>query len=145
MHEELCGYLFDEYICKGLNPSAPILLQALYSMLPSVGNLRIVIDGVDEWDLSTVRKLLTDLMRLTTVDCGSHKLLISSRDVSHISRLLCKKPTLSLSEEILPVRAAIRAYAHARISDLQDQMSDALDASVLRAIEERLVEKSNGT
>lgn len=150
-HEGLCLYLFEEYISKGLNASSPTLLQALQSML-NVGNARIIIDGADEWDLGTVKKLLTDLTRLTTGNPStkvSHKLLISSRDVPQISRILSRKPIISLTDETLAVGAAIRAYAHSRIADLRHQLSDTVlsdadEASILQELENRLVEKSNG-
>jgi len=148
-HEPLCSYIYDEYICKGLSPSSSILSQALHTMLSSVENVRIIIDGVDEWDHGTVKRLLTDLMRLTTISSSlgagpSHKLLISSRDELHINHVLLKKPFLSLSDEGIAISTAIRTYAHATISDIRDRLSDNVDASVVSALEDKLVEKSNG-
>ena len=118
----------------------------------NVANARMIIDGVDEWDLGTVQKLLTDLTRLAAggPDTNvSHKLLFSSRDVPQISRILNRKPIISLTEEILAVGAAIRAYAHSRIADLRDQLSDTVlddadETSILQELEDRLVEKSSG-
>ena len=148
-HEPLCSYIYDEYICKGLNPSSSILSRALHIMLSSVENVRIVIDGVDEWDHGTIKRLLTDLMRLTTISNSSgagpsHKLLISSRDEPHINHVLLKKPFLSLSDEGIAINTAIRTYTHATISDIRDRLSDNVDASVMSALEDKLVEKSNG-
>ena len=113
-------------------------------------SVRLIIDGVDEWDLGTVRKLLADLTRLTSAEyCSSthacHKLLVSSRDIPQISRVLLKKPTLSLSDEKSTVSAAIRMYAHAAIMDLNDQLCNNVEVSLLEAIEDKLVEKSDGT
>lgn len=42
-------YFFHQFLAKGLNPSIPNLIQALRPALVSIGSVRIVVDGLDEW------------------------------------------------------------------------------------------------
>ena len=150
-HEELSYYLFDEFLTKGVSPTWTNLLRAMRTMLVDLKNVRIVIDGVDEWDTASVKTLVTELSRLINLvtDAGaSHKLIISSRDVSQISRILAKKPTVSLTEEKSAISVAIRTYITASISEIRNQLFDDGDSSILRELEDledELVKKSDGT
>ena len=116
-------------------------------MLKGFDTVRMIVDGLDEWDPQGIKKILIELMGLTTEDIDenvTHKLLISSRDVAHISRILSKKPSIALSEEVRAVDAAIRAYAHAGIESLRSNMDNKVDYKILQDIENKIVKKAHG-
>ena len=146
-HIDLSSYMFDEYVSKGLSASWKTLLHALQKLLTCVDGARIILDGIDEWDLSDVKRLFTELMELTdTTSPGnkSYKVLISSRDVPQISNALSKRPTVSLSKEKSAIDAAIRIYTQASISDLLDRRCLEISPSVIQELENSLVDKSDG-
>ena len=144
---DLCSYLYDEFIWKAQNATVQNILQALSAMLKGFDTVRMIVDGLDEWDPQGIKKILIELMGLTTEDIDenvTHKLLISSRDVAHISRILSKKPSIALSEEVRAVDAAIRAYAHAGIESLRSNMDNKVDYKILQDIENKIVKKAHG-
>jgi hypothetical protein len=145
-HPDLTAYFYDEYLGKGANPSIPTLLKALPLALSSIDTVRIVVDGLDEWDSKSVKKTITDLMPLVFSHTPgvSHRLIFSSRDIPQISHKLFKELTISLSDEKPVIDSAMRAYIHARITDIGDQFQGRVNKVVLDIIEDRLVENADG-
>ena len=146
---DLSSYIFDEYVGKGLHPSVPNLLELLPLLLSCFETVRIIVDGLDEWDPRSKKNLVTDLIPLASsngaADGMSHKLLFSSRDVPPINRVLSSKSTVSLSEEKSVVDGAIRRFVHASIADMQRRFTDSVEPNVLEEIGKQLVLKSEGT
>jgi hypothetical protein len=145
-HPDLSTFFFDEYLGKGTNPSIQTLSGALSLVLSSIDIVRIVVDGLDEWDSKSIKKTITDLTPLVSSNVSgvSHRLIFSSRDVPQISQVLSRKETISLRDEKSFVDAAMRVYIHAGITDLGDQFQSHVDPVVLHAIENTLVEKADG-
>jgi len=145
-HPTLSPYVYDELIGKGVTASTPTLLKILPGLLVGINNVRVVVDGLDEWDSAVGKRIIKELMALSqdNVPHGtSHKVLISSRDIPHIGRALLRTSILSLSEEKVVITAAIRSYVKAAIADLQDRFQ-VVETSIWDQIEAKVVEKSNG-
>lgn len=114
-------------------------------MLQSVQQVRIVIDGLDELDEkdhSNVLKLLLTFITMTGADV---KMLVASRDVKHISKMLRRYTTLKLNDERQAIEAAIKSYVHFDIADLRTRFGHTyMGQTVVGEVEDRLVEKSDG-
>ncbi|KAI9791132.1 MAG: hypothetical protein M1816_004363 [Peltula sp. TS41687] len=140
------AYVFDEYIGKGLSPSVQNLKVIIPSLLSGIQSVRIILDGLDECDQPDSRRILNEIIPLAACDGlgTTHKLLVSSRDLPQINRVLAKKSTISLSEEKDAVNAAIRTYVHATMVELQDRLVSGINCSILEEIENKIVERSDG-
>jgi hypothetical protein len=143
---DLVSYFFDEHLAKGLSPSIPNLLRALPLIITSIEAVRIVIDGLDEWDTQNIKKTINELAPLVSASSQglSHRLLFSSRDVPQISQLLSKKDILSLGDEKSVINIAMQSYIHAGVTEIGAQFQSHVDQSILREVETELVEKADG-
>jgi hypothetical protein len=128
------------------------LLGLLPELLQSLGSVRLVIDGIDEWDEREQKETLQDLMQLLSTDPSlcMCKILLASRDTLEISRSLRKKKaTVSISlsdgDEDTAIGRSIEHFVDSKLLDLPDHFDDLdLDASVLAQVKRTLLEKSNG-
>jgi hypothetical protein len=116
-NSELAPYIYEEYVGNGSTPSVQNLQEILPKILSGFKSIRMIVDGLDEWDQSLISKMLKALMRFTSHDGlgKSHKLLFSSRDVPQIGRVLSKKSVLCLSDERRAIDAAIAIFVHDNI------------------------------
>jgi hypothetical protein len=88
---------------------------------------------------------LLSIVSLSTESPTACKILISSRDIPSISRLLANRTTLSLSEEPEAVNQAIRTYVQDQLLELRDKLDDIeVDVRTMQMIEQRIVAKSDG-
>jgi hypothetical protein len=152
-HQDLAIYVHDVYFKSHPVPTKKALLSLLPELLGTLGSVRLVIDGIDEWGLQDQKELLKDLSQMISTDKSSHvcKILIASRETMDISRTLRKKGkpavTISLgnSEEALAVARSIGNFVDSKLSDLPDHFDDLdPDASIMAHVKKTLLEKSHG-
>jgi hypothetical protein len=143
---ELGYYILDEYVGNGRTPSIQQLRLMIANMLSGFDTVRIVIDGLDEFEDTEQKKILNELIPFATSDLSgaTRKSLFSSRDEPHISRTLGQKPLLSLTQEHTTLDIAIRLYVHQTINATRRSIGSSIDAKLLEDIEARIVQKSNG-
>lgn len=131
-----------------LAASASQLKKVIPTLLKGFSSVRIVIDGLDEIDDREQRQVLSDLTLFVScplVPGSSFKILIASRDVASISRFLSQRTVLSMADDLQAFQGAIQPFVRHQLSELRSLRSDLeIEDDVLRIIEERLVEKSNG-
>jgi len=146
-NKELACYIFDDYISQGLAASVAQLRKLLPALLDTIASARIIIDGLDENDQASQRQILSEILPLTTgnVSTRTCKVIISSREVPQISRVLAKRSTLSLAEEKEAIRAAIHNYVHHSLAELQNYLEDlSVDLQLIQNIEDEIVKKADG-
>ena len=145
-HKHLAQLVHDDYISNGWSACMQNLKRLLPQLLSVLDNVRIIVDGLDELENREHKPVLQELISLTTTsNLGNCKLLLSSREVQTITRLLSKRPTLRLSEERKFIAQAIHAYVHHIFSDLQDRFHELFVAEeTLNEIEDKIVERSEG-
>jgi hypothetical protein len=152
-HQDLAIYVHDVYFKSHPVPTKKALLSLLPELFRGLGSVRLVVDGIDEWDPRDQKELLEDLSRMISTDQSSHicKIMVASRETMDISRSLRKKnklvTTISLSngDEGLAVSRSIASFVDSKLSDLPDHLDELdPDASILVHVKKTLLEKSHG-
>ena len=136
-HLDLASYVADSYVNKGTNASIAQLKKLLPELLAGIPSTFIILDGLDECDERDQKSVLTELVALTGPSC---KLLVSSRDGIYISKILRKRPTLSLKDKRKDVDADIRLFVNHSLSELRERFGD----TVIDNVEEQVVRKAEG-
>ena len=115
--------------------------------------MRLIVDGLDEWDPRYQKGLLKDLSQMVSTDQNSYvcKIMIASRDTMDISRSIRKKDkstmTVSLSDgdEDLAINRSIANFVEDKLSDLPDHFDELdPDTSIVTQVKKTLLEKSHG-
>ncbi|KAL9067367.1 MAG: hypothetical protein Q9157_006832 [Trypethelium eluteriae] len=146
----LSSFIYDEYVSENKAASNQVLSEVLRKLLSTLDNVRIVIDGIDEWDARHAKKILIEFQSMVSSSSqGSpHRLLISSRELPHLTRAFTKFPVISLSAERDYIDSAIRIFVQSGISEvfetLQNESDCVIEHSVRNQIETSLVQKANG-
>ncbi|KAI9727859.1 MAG: hypothetical protein M1834_007905 [Cirrosporium novae-zelandiae] len=117
-------YICDQYISKAKRPLKPSLTCLLPDLLQTLSGLRIIVDGLDEWEPHEQKVVLEDLTRVSKASGPTLKLLLSLRDVEPISRTLKDKPIVSLRDERPAIKKAIGSYVTARLIPLQERFGN---------------------
>jgi hypothetical protein len=152
-HQDLAIYVHDVYFKSHPVPTKKALLSLLSELLRGLGSVRVIIDGVDEWDPRDQKELLKDVAQMMCTEKNSHicKILISSRDTLDLSRVLRKRGnaaamiSLSNTVEDLAVSRSIGQYVDKKLSDLPEHFTDLdPDASIVAQVKRTLLEKSHG-
>jgi hypothetical protein len=139
--------VYDEYICQGLTSSVPQLKKLIPTLLLSIPSIRIVIDGLDEFEQKDQSQILNDVIPLASAsNLGAVcKILILSRDINPISKHLSKRSTISLSKERAAVNAAIQSFVQHSLIDIRRNLDDMnVDSSITAKVERDLIEKADG-
>lgn len=143
---ELSSYVYEEYIQKGLSSSTRQLKKLITVLLTAEKNVRIVVDGVDEFPEKDQKQVISDLIPLasisgTGIEC---KILFSSRDIPPISKQLARYSTICLSSERKAIDAAIKSYICHNLTSLNPHFMDARLKDIMNSVEEELINKAQG-
>jgi hypothetical protein len=108
-NRDLSAYVYNKYICQGLTLSVPQLKKLIPKLLLSISSVRIVIDGLDEFEQKDQSQILNNVIPFASTNDirAVCKILISSQDINSISKRLSKRSTISLSKERVAVNTAI--------------------------------------
>ncbi|KAF2103370.1 hypothetical protein NA57DRAFT_72345 [Rhizodiscina lignyota] len=146
----LYSIAYEQYISKEKSSSIQNLSLLLHTLISTFDNVRIIIDGLDEWDSSHAQRMVKELRLIISKKEKNtfHKLLISSRELPHLNRTFAMKPVISLSDEREAIDSAIRSFADSSVSEifktLKDDSNTALDDRVQHDIQSDLVRKADG-
>jgi hypothetical protein len=153
-HQDLAIYVYDIYFQSYPKPTKKALMNLLPELLRGIGSARLVIDGVDEWDVCAQKELLDCLPGIISTNPSPYicKVLMSSRDTLDISRALSRKIettaliSLSSANESAAVDRPIAQFVDIELSRIPRSHFDHLDPSglILIRIKQNLLEKSNG-
>lgn len=130
-------YIYNDYVSKGRRPTGGTLRKILQNLCTLTGDLRLVIDGIDEVASLEHRNLLRDLLQLTKFAPNIHLLLVS-QDISTISLQLSKQNKLPMSEERssiekdlgLIVRDSLEEIARLHGDQIRDEVMGQLESSI---------------
>ena len=100
----------------------------------------MVVDGLDERAPSEQEEIIEDLQRIKGSVPGACKVLLSSRKVPSVFRLLQDKPTLRLDDHAENVNTTISSFVHRGLGSLRQ----AFDASMIGELESQIIAKANG-
>ena len=144
-NRDLSAYVYDEYICEGLTSSVPQLKKLIPALLLGIPSVRIIIDGLDEFDHKVQSQILNDVIPFASASDGAVcKILVASRDITPIARHLSKRPIISLHKEHVAVNAAMRSFVQHSLIDIRRNLSDMDVDNSITEIEHDLMEKADG-
>lgn len=141
---ELIPFFYDEYLCKSRSPSAAVLKEALSKILKNFESVRLVVDGIDELPPSEHKKLINELIDLTTSSGDACKLLICSRDLPSISPTLSRRLKLFLGDEKEPIRRDIEIIVGKALGELNDNLGGTLEGGLLKNMMSKIMDKAEG-
>lgn len=151
-YRDLAFYVYDKYTQSYPVPSRKVLLSLLPELLQGLSSVRLVIDGIDEWNEGEQKEVLRDLKQLLSTAPSSCvcKMMIASRDTLEVVRSLRrnKKSLVSISlsdgDEEIAINRTIEHLVDNKLSDLPDHFDELdPDASILAQIKRTLSEKAN--
>ncbi len=152
-HQSFAIHVHDIYFQSHPVPSRKALIALLPELFRGLGSVRLVIDGIDEWDIREQKELLKEIKQMISSDPSTFicKVLIASRDTLEVSRILRKKDkaavaiALSGSDESSAITRSIQHFVDDKLSDPPDHVNDLdPDASILTRVKQTLLDKSNG-
>ena len=160
---ELCFYLRTQYEKQKEHLlNSPNTLQTLWRILrdiasdPSLNELYIVIDALDECDSESTEAFLAllvpefiddDTYKETDRTTGSNasvlKLLLTSRNEIAIRQQLAGALEISLEQNASHVNSAVQGFVDLKVKQLKKQKK--YDDKLTAFVQERLLEKAEGT
>ena len=99
-----------------------------------------MVDGLDECDPSEQDEIIEDLLRIKGPVSEACKILLSSRKLPSISKLLQAKPTLRLDDHAESVNSTISSFVHKRLGSLRQNF----DSDIVDELESQVIAKANG-
>jgi hypothetical protein len=139
---DLMPYAFDNYANKGLPVSTAHLRRLLQELVVMIPEIRICVDGLDEYPEPDQRSILQDILPLTKVVGGNCRVLISSREVPSITRALKNKPSISLRDEESGVDEDIDNYVHDALQELRERFCE--NEAIIDEIQHEISAQADG-
>ena len=143
-HPDMAPLVHQAFAQRGMGRSNANLKSLLKELLPTLGSTRIILDGIDQYDDSTQKetlKILQDvLIEVQKQHQCSCKLLVSSRDLSKIDKLIPKRTRISLEDR---PKEATDIYIHGLVDELKNEFDDFED-HVFENVTHKLTEKAKG-
>lgn len=128
-------FLYDEYLAKGHPPVAKVLKQAMMAVFKSMDFVRLIVDGIDEVQVSEHKVILRELIQFTKICGETCKLLIASQDLPSIRPMLGGMPYLFLGDEKKVIDKDIGVVVDASLKELDESLDGVLleaDKALLR-------------
>lgn len=145
---ELAEYVMYNHIRNGHEPSVSNCKVLLQSLSTHLGVVRIIIDGLDECELTEIKSILAALQSLVrgSSTLGTFKIAIFSRDLPAIQKALKKPATLCLGEERQAIDSAIQNFVSHELASVRQSLDDLeAPADALDDLEKQLIQKADGT
>lgn len=118
---ELAPFIHQAFLQKGSGRSAPAIKRILKDILSTDKVVRIVLDGIDEWDQIAQRDTLKTLVELQKHGGGDCKVLISSRNEPYISKAIPHKVHMHIDGQSAH---GLKCYIETNIQELKDLFPD---------------------
>jgi len=115
-------------------------MTILRELLSNLRTTRIILDGIDEWDLSLQEELLRSLVELQRHSGDSCKLLVSSRQEPRINKAMPKKTEFPLEGN---TAGGLQEYIHERVKELEYTFPG-LEPKLIHRVELRLRQMAKG-
>ena len=140
-NNELAPYILDTFASQALRPTKKHLGVILEKLVTSLSSVRIVVDGLDECSPSEQEEIIEDLLRIRGPVPGACKILLSSRKLPSIFKLLQAKPILRLDDHAESVNTTITSFVHQRLGSLRQNFNP----DIIDELKGQIIAKANGT
>ena len=138
---DLVPYVANNYVYKGISPSASQMKKLVPELLGLTLSSRIVLDGIDECAERDQKLVLQEIQSILRSSGSYCKVLISSRDTVTVHKALAKFPKISLKEKKEKVDTDIRQFIRHALIDLEDRF----DRSIVEELAEKLISEADGS
>ncbi|KAL8662378.1 MAG: hypothetical protein Q9202_004773 [Teloschistes flavicans] len=138
---DLAPFIHQIFLQKGLGPSGPTVKKVLKEVLSTVNNVRIILDGLDEWGQTAQQDTLKIIVELQKHGGSQCKLLVSSRKEPSIAKHLPQERHVRITSQSAP---GLCCYIQSSVEDLRNQFPD-LPPSILGRLQQNLVDKAKET
>lgn len=136
-------FLYDEYLAKALSPGAKELKRALIDVFKSTNFVRLIVDGLDEVQVSEHKLILRELIQITKLCGETCKLLVASQDLPSIRPMLGHMPHIFLGDEREAIRTDMGMVVDAALTDLNESLNGALQVQKA-SLQESILNKAQG-
>jgi hypothetical protein len=145
---DLLAFVYEDYVRFNTTASIKRVRELLKLLLESLGTTFLILDGLDEYDMSVQEQIIEEFARLLK-PCLNHeddeppsnaKLLICSRETTSILRCVKKLSNLlvvNLTEEHHNISQDIAKFTKAKLPVLHDRFSEAVIDEVGGVITEK--------
>lgn len=145
---DLLAFVYEDYVRFNTTASIKRVRELLKLLLESLGTTFLILDGLDEYDMSAQEQIIEEFARLLK-PCLNHeddeppsnaKLLICSRETTSILRCVKKLSSLlvvNLTEEHHNISQDIAKFTKAKLPVLHDRFSEAVIDEVGGVITEK--------
>ena len=140
----LAIHVCSEYVRRGMSASLAQLRKVLSDLLSAVPPAQIIIDGLDECDISSHAQILAELLTFSNPSTRLAKVLIFSREGGGIGGKLRKRPTLSLREESESMNNDIETFTKVTLRQTRSEWDFDVSETCLAKVEQELLRLSNG-
>ncbi|KAL8726718.1 MAG: hypothetical protein Q9181_005945, partial [Wetmoreana brouardii] len=137
---ELAPLIHQAFLQKGSGRSSPTIKKILKEIMTSVKTVRIVLDGIDEWDQTAQQDILKTLTELQKHGGDNCKLLVSSRKEPSIAKGFPYKIHMHIGNQSLE---GLNRYIHSNTEELRDYFPD-FSPSVFEKLKQNLQAKARG-
>lgn len=144
---ELAPYILETWASNGLRPSKRTLQEIIYRTIDSLSSIRILVDGLDEWPQHECEEVIKDLLNIRSHSngrpAGRCKVLMSSRRLPAISKLIGHMPKLRLETCSKEVGISINAFVSSRLCQLSSKLNK-FNANLMDELKQKVFAKANG-
>ncbi|KAK7908998.1 hypothetical protein PG985_014876 [Apiospora marii] len=137
------SYVYNEYVGKSRRPTSETLKPMLGNIFSLSGDIRLVVDGIDEIAPSEHRNLLKTLLDLTK-STQNLKLLLVSQDIPTIAQRLSKQSKLRMSEEKGSIEKDMGLIIRDKLEDITELYGDQIAEDVITKLESDILKKAEG-
>ncbi|KAK8013246.1 hypothetical protein PG991_009517, partial [Apiospora marii] len=137
------SYVYNEYVGKSRRPTSETLKPMLGNIFSLSGDIRLVVDGIDEIAPSEHRNLLKTLLDLTK-STQNLKLLLVSQDIPTIAQRLSKQSKLRMSEEKGSIEKDLGLIIRDKLEDITELYGDQIAEDVITKLESDILKKAEG-
>ncbi len=138
---ELAFYILDTFASQTLRLTKKHLKVILEKLITSLSSVQIMINDLNECASSEQEKILENLLRIKESVSKVCKILLFSRKLSSICKLLQVKSTLQLNDHAESVNSTIMFFIHQRLESLHQNF----DFVKIDELKNEIIVKTNNT
>lgn len=137
---EIAPYIIENFANHGLRPTTKHLRAIVEKMISVLSSVRVVVDGLDECSEEDQQEVLENALKLNRRNPGDCKILISSRRLPSLIKVLQNRPTLRLEDNAEHINGAIAAVVCDCLAALRHNFREPL----IDELEQRILSKADG-
>jgi len=136
----LTPYILETFVNHGLRPTKKSLGMILETLITSLPSVRIVVDGLGEYPQSDQDEVIDDPLRIKGIAPGACKILLSSRKVPYLTKILQSKPIVRLDDHVENMDSIIALLVSSRLACLRSKF----DADIVGELGRQILAKADG-